>query len=144
MIICTIGFTKKSAEDFFELLQKNNVNVLIDIRLNNNSQLAGFSKGRDLKYFLSRLCNCEYYHDLDFAPTKEILDSYKNNTSSWEEYEKDFIPLLNARNAKAKFDEKYRTHRCVCLLCSEPTSEHCHRRLVAEHVSNPNDIVIHL
>ena len=144
MIICTMGFAQKNAKTFFELLKANNVEALIDIRLNNKSQLAGFTKGSDLEYFLPNLCNCEYYHEIDFAPTKEILDSYKDKKTTWKEYESSFFPLIESRNIKSKFDKKYRKYNCVCLLCSEPTSEQCHRRLVADFVADSSDIIKHI
>ena len=95
----TIGFTKKNANTFFTKLKKAEVNHLIDIRLNNVSQLAGFAKRDDLEYFLRELCDCEYIHLPLLAPTKDILDSYKNKTISWPEYEKRFNDLLVARKA---------------------------------------------
>ena len=144
MIICTMGFAQKNAKTFFELLKENKVEALIDIRLNNKSQLAGFTKGNDLEYFLPILCDCEYYHEIDFAPTKEILDSYKDKKTTWIEYENAFIPLIEERGIKALFDEKYRKYNCVCLLCSEPTPEQCHRRLVSEYVAKKNDIIKHI
>ena len=77
MKIYTMGFTQKSAETFFERIKENKIELLIDIRLNNQSQLAGFAKGRDLKYFLDKLCQCGYAHELRFAPEKKLLDEYK-------------------------------------------------------------------
>lgn len=144
MIIFTMGFAQKNAEKFFELLKENKVEALIDIRLNNKSQLAGFTKGNDLEYFLSKLCDCKYFHELDFAPTKDILDSYKDKKITWDEYEKAFIPLMQKREAKMIFDKKYRKYNSICLLCSEPTAEQCHRRLVAEYISNSTDIIRHI
>ena len=87
MLIYTMGFTKKTAEQFFEKIKKNNIDIVIDVRLNNQSQLAGFTKGKDLVYFLKELCNCEYKHEIKFAPTKEILASYKKGDIDWGEYE---------------------------------------------------------
>ena len=144
MIIYTMGFAQKNAKTFFELLKKNNVEVLIDIRLNNRSQLAGFTKGDDLAYFLQNLCGCAYYHEIGFAPTKEILDSYKNKQTTWLEYEQAFLPLMEKRGAKELFDKKFRNFQSVCLLCSEPTPEQCHRRLLAEILADSTDIVVHI
>ncbi len=126
----TIGFTKKSAETFFTRLRTAGVKRLIDVRLNNISQLAGFAKRDDLAYFLKVICDCKYRHEPLLAPTKEILDGYKKKQMDWEEYETRFVKLLEERQA----------HRLVtsgelkeaCLLCSEPTPGKCHRRLVAE------------
>ena len=127
----TIGFTKKTAETFFGKLQEAGVKRLIDVRLNNVSQLAGFAKRDDLAYFLKALCACDYRHEPLLAPTKEILDGYKKKEMDWKEYEQRFGKLLEERQ----------THRLVtpdelqksCLLCSEPTPDKCHRRLVAEY-----------
>lgn len=137
MKLYTIGFTKKTAEKFFNLLRDNNIKILLDIRLNNSSQLAGFTKGDDLRFFLSEICNADYKHDIDFAPTKEILDAYKSKTKSWNEYEEEFIQLLNQRNVSSKLNNSYKSLiDGMCLLCSEATPEQCHRRLVAEYIRN--------
>lgn len=128
----TIGFTKKTAEIFFTKIQKAGIKRLIDIRLNNVSQLAGFTKREDLNYFLREICNCEYIHLPQLAPTKEILNGYKKKEIDWPEYEKQFTELLRKREAQSLListDLDY-----ACLLCSEPTPEKCHRRLVAEYL----------
>jgi uncharacterized protein (DUF488 family) len=126
----TLGFTKKNAETFFEMLKKFGVEKLIDIRLNNVSQLAGFTKKDDLKYFLKNICNCDYMHEPLLAPTKEILDAYKKKEITWSEYEERFSNLLISRKANTllSLSELHMS----CLLCSEPTADKCHRRLVAE------------
>lgn len=135
MVIYTIGFTRKSAEEFFWLLKKNDVKHLIDIRLNNSSQLAGFTKGSDLKYFLRELLGIGYIHDTKLSPTKEIMDSYKKKSISWSEYEEKFIQLLDERDIKKHVIENlYDILDGCCLLCSEETAEKCHRRLVAEYI----------
>lgn len=136
MTIFTIGFTKKTAKQFFELLNKNNVEILLDIRLNNKSQLAGFTKGDDLQYFLSELCHCEYRHCLEFAPTKEILDAYKKKQIAWNEYESQYAALMNKRAKYLEFSNRFANYTNICLLCSEPTPEQCHRRLLAEMIVN--------
>jgi uncharacterized protein (DUF488 family) len=128
----TIGFTGKSAEQFFGLLQNAGVRVLIDTRLNNVSQLAGFAKRRDLEYFLKAIAGIGYVHDTELAPTADMLDAYKKKQIGWDEYERRFNELLagrapEAHRRPADFDR-------ACLLCSEPTPEHCHRRLVAERL----------
>lgn len=133
MKIYTIGFTKKSAKDFFSILKKNNISKLIDIRLNNASQLAGFSKGPDLKYFLKELCEIDYTHDIDFAPTKEILDDYKKSRITWSQYEERFNDLLTNRNITSALNNYLSKPGEICLLCSESTPDNCHRRLVAEY-----------
>lgn len=134
MVLYTIGFTQKSAQQFFELIKSNNIDMLVDIRLNNKSQLAGFTKGDDLRYFLEEICNCKYQHCVEYAPTKDILDSYKKKAISWDEYVRQYIPLMQKRNAVQKFSERFAMYRAVCLLCSESTSEYCHRRLLAEMI----------
>lgn len=132
MQIYTLGFTKKSAREFFELIKENNIQLLIDIRLNNQSQLAGFTKGRDLGYFLKELCGCDYVHEPIFAPTKQLLDDYKKGKTSWDEYEMVFDKIMLSRDISNYFLEKYAKMDSVCLLCSELEPKCCHRRLVAE------------
>ena len=107
MKIYTIGFTKKSAEEFFEILEHNKIKIILDIRLNNTSQLSGFAKGKDLKFFLKRILDIFYIHDLNLAPTKDILFRYKKNMISWESYESEFLDLLNERNIREYIKAKY-------------------------------------
>ncbi len=128
----TVGFTKKNAETFFTLLTKNGVRKLIDVRLNNVSQLAGFTKQDDLKYFLKELCGIEYYHYEYLAPTENILKRYKNKEISWKQYELEFNSLIEKRKIEEKISLDLLTDSC--LLCSEATAENCHRRLVAEYL----------
>lgn len=128
----TIGFTGKTAQQFFEKLQKAGVKRLVDIRLNNVSQLAGFAKKRDLEYFLRTIANIDYDHEDELAPTKDILEDYKKGRIDWVEYERRFNLLLQQREPAdhlqpEDFDRS-------CLLCSEVEPEHCHRRLVAEYL----------
>jgi uncharacterized protein (DUF488 family) len=128
----TIGFTKKTAEAFFTRLTRAGIKRLIDIRLNNVSQLAGFAKRDDLRYFLRAIGGIDYYHRPDLAPTQEILDAFKKNNGSWQAYERDFLALLTGRGA-----EKAVTPELLhegCLLCSEEKPAQCHRRLVAEYL----------
>jgi len=134
MILHTIGFTQKTAQKFFELIRKNGIKIVIDVRLNNASQLAGFSKGNDLRYFLSELCECDYTHCNNLAPTKEILDGYKGKKMNWIEYEEKYNLLIKNRKAMDGFFDKYDNYQSICLLCSEPTVENCHRRLLAEMI----------
>lgn len=128
----TIGFTKKSARDFFEIIKQAGVRKLVDIRLNNVSQLAGFTKKNDLAYFLRGIAGIGYAHRPDFAPTKEILDGYKKKTLSWAEYEERFCNVMAERQienlvTRSELDG-------ACLLCSEAKADKCHRRLVAEYL----------
>ncbi len=132
MILYTLGFTKRTANNFFELLKEQKVELLLDIRLNNSSQLAGFTKGNDLKYFLAEICQCKYLHRVDFAPTKDILDSYKKRNMQWDEYEKQYLQLIERRGVAKNFYDKFSEYERICILCSEPTADNCHRRLLAE------------
>ena len=145
MKIYTMGFTQKSAEVFFEKIKKNNIEILIDIRLNNQSQLAGFAKGKDLVYFLDRLCQCDYRHELKFAPDKELLDDYKKGRIDWDGYVPRFQKLIDNRSMVKLFQSRYSDYNSVLLLCSEPTPEQCHRRLLAEAIAKETgDEIIHL
>ena len=132
--IYTIGFTKKSAKDFFEKLRKSNAKRVVDVRLNNQSQLAGFAKQKDLVYFLKQLAGMEYIHIPDMAPTKGILDEYKKKRGDWNAYENKFIALMEQRKIEEQKDIKTTLHQ-GCLLCSEHEPEYCHRRLVVEYLA---------
>ena len=132
MRILTIGFTKKSAQSFFETLLQAGVRRLVDVRLNNVSQLAGFAKKNDLAYFLDRLCYIDYVHFPILAPTKEMLDAYKKKHIGWKEYERYFINLMAERQIEDKINPKILED--ACLLCSEEEPHYCHRRLVAEYL----------
>lgn len=132
MKIFTIGFTKKSAEQFFNSLQTAGVKRVVDVRLNNVSQLSGFAKKNDLAYFLKQICGMDYTHLPNLAPTKDIMDAYKKNRGSWETYERDFIDLMAARKIETKIEQE--TLEDACLLCSEDKPHYCHRRLVAEYL----------
>ncbi len=129
----TIGFTKKTAQDFFENLTKSKVKCLIDARFNNVSQLAGFAKRKDLEYFLKVICNIEYIHILDLAPTKELLDDYKKKKITWDTYEEIFNNLMKEREIEKKVSPQLLDRGC--LLCSEAKPDYCHRRLVAEYLN---------
>jgi len=133
MEIYTIGFAKKSAEEFFGALRKAGIKRLIDIRLNNTSQLAGFTKKDDLKFFLKELCDTEYVHELLLAPTPEILNSYKKKKINWQEYEERFLQLMSQRKIEEKIDQNLFNGPTV-LLCSEAKADRCHRRLVLEYL----------
>ena len=133
----TIGFTKKTAEEFFTLLQKAQVRRLIDVRLNNESQLAAFTKKKDLRYFLETICDCEYEHRPDWAPTKDILDGYKKKKMDWDTYCSQFKELLGKRQIEKDASLEYLSD--AVLLCSEPTADKCHRRLVAEYLRKKFD-----
>ena len=134
MKIFTIGFTQKSARDFFSLLSTNEINCLIDIRLHPDGQLAGFTKKEDLRYFLKELINCEYRHMDRLAPTDEILKGYRAD-KNWAKYESSFLSLLEQRDIPHTLDRTVFEEKTCCLLCSEPTAEKCHRRLVTETIA---------
>ena len=129
----TIGFTQKTAQKFFDTLVKSGVKRVIDTRLNNVSQLAGFTKKTDLEYFLKKIGNIEYIHILELAPTKDILDEYKKNKGDWSVYEQKFLHLMTEREIEKKVRPELLDG--VCLLCSEAKPHYCHRRLVAEYLS---------
>jgi uncharacterized protein (DUF488 family) len=132
MKIFTIGFTKKTAEQFFNRLKQPGLVRIVDSRLNNVSQLAGFTKKDDLRFFLREICGIDYVHLIQLAPTQDILDAYKKNGGDWATYERQFLALLAQRRIEETVDRKLIDGGC--LLCSEPTPEHCHRRLVAEYL----------
>lgn len=133
MEICSIGFTQKTAEQFFSLLRGAGIRRLLDVRLNNVSQLAGFTKREDLQFFLKEICGAEYQHEPLLAPTQDILDQYKKNKGPWAEYETKFLSLMADRKIEDRIDRALFSMPTV-LLCSEPTAEHCHRRLVLEYL----------
>jgi uncharacterized protein (DUF488 family) len=133
MKLFTIGFTKKSAETFFTRLMNAGVKRLIDVRLNNVSQLAGFTKKDDLRYFTKAICNIDYIHLPELAPTAEILDPYKKaKNGDWQLYERQFLDLMRARHIQSTTSREILDGGC--LLCSEEKPHHCHRRLVAEYL----------
>ncbi len=134
MILFTIGFTRKSAERFFTLLKEAQVRRVLDVRLNNRSQLAGFSKATDLEYFLRAIGGMEYRHLSELAPTQELLDTYKKRRGSWSEYERGFVELLQKRGVDQSLDRSL--FDMACLLCTEHEPLHCHRRLVAEYLKD--------
>lgn len=133
MTIYTIGFTKKTAERFFEALEDSGAKHLLDIRLSNNSQLAGFTKRNDLRYFLKRLVNMEYHEVPMLAPEKSILDQYRK-TGDWAKYERRYLELIRQRSVE-KYINQVLFEEGVVLLCSEPEPTHCHRRLAAEYLA---------
>ena len=134
MKIFTIGFTKKSAESFFTKLQLAGVSRLVDVRLHNVSQLAGFAKRDDLRYFLSVICRIDYVHLPELAPTQSLLDEYKKQKGDWNLYERRFLDLMIARQIENKVSRQLLEG--ACLLCSEDKPARCHRRLVAEYLKD--------
>lgn len=144
MKIFTIGFTKKNAEQFFTRLKQPGLQRVLDTRLNNVSQLAGFTKKEDLRFFLREVGHIEYVHLPALAPTQSMLDAYKKNGGDWETYEKQFLALMAERQIETTIDKQLIAG--ACLLCSEATPHHCHRRLVAEYLrGNWGDVdILHL
>lgn len=130
----TIGFTRKKAEYFFSTLKQSGVKRVLDVRLNNVSQLAGFAKKDDLVYFLRELGEMEYIHLTELAPTQEMLDAYKKHKGDWSVYEDQFLQLMAQRRIEEKLDKEIIAEGC--LLCSEDQPHHCHRRLVAEYLQH--------
>src|SRR5882762_3444215 len=133
MRVCTIGFTHKNAEEFFSRLKKSGIKRVVDVRLNNVSQLAGFSKRDDLRYFLKSILGVEYLHSAILAPTQDILDEYKKNKGDWKAYEQKFLTLMQHRQIESTIAKDLIED--ACLLCSEDKPHFCHRRLVAEYLN---------
>lgn len=145
MEIYTIGFTQTTAERFFDRLAVAGVRRLLDVRLNNSSQLAGFAKGKDLPFFLARLIGAEYRHEPLLAPTQELLDAYKKHKGDWRTYEQAFLELMAHRQIESKLSPSdFETP--TALLCSEATADRCHRRLVCEYLGAhwPDVRAVHL
>ena len=132
--VYTIGFTKKTAAEFFEMLRKSGTKRVVDVRLNNVSQLAGFSKKDDLQYFLKEIVGIDYIHMPLLAPTSDILDAYKKHKGDWSIYEPAFLDLMKKREIEKRIDPA--TIKGGCLLCSEDKPHHCHRRLVVEYLKS--------
>ena len=130
----TIGFTQTTARNFFTSLKDAGVKRVVDVRLNNNSQLAGFSKKEDLAYFLKEIAGIEYIHLPELAPTQDILDAYKKNKGDWGIYEREFLNLMSRREIEKTVQPELLQRGC--LLCSEHLPHHCHRRLVAEYLNS--------
>ncbi len=141
----TIGFTKKTARDFFERLRGAGVKKLVDVRLNNTSQLAGFTKKDDLEYFSRVICGASYHHLPSLAPTPTLLASLKKRGGTWDDYERGFDELMKERRAIERLERAF-FEESACLLCSEDTPTHCHRRLVAEAMQKrwPDLQIVHL
>lgn len=134
MEVFTTGFTRRSAAEFFGALRRARIKRLLDVRLNNSSQLAGFSKRDDLAFFLTELCDAEYVHEPLLAPTPEMLDAYRKQKGDWATYEQRFLALLAERQVECRLLPHLFAGPTV-LLCSEPTADRCHRRLVLEYLA---------
>jgi len=134
MTIYSIGFTQRTAEQFFGALRGAGVRRLLDVRLNNTSQLAGFAKRDDLRFFLREVCGAEYEHEPLLAPTQAMLDAYKKRKGAWSEYEREFVALMRERRIEERVSREAFAVP-TALLCSEFTAECCHRRLVMEYLA---------
>lgn len=130
----TIGFTKKGASEFFGLLEESSIDRLVDVRLRNRSQLAGFAKRDDLRYFLDELLGAEYDHRPELAPTEELLDDWRDDEITWEVYEDRFRELMAEREVEQTLERDLFADGTV-LLCSEHQPDQCHRRLVLEYLN---------
>ena len=133
MEIYTIGYKKKSAEEFFEALRRAGVKRVVDVRLKNTSHLAGFAKKDHLPYLLREICDADYVHETILAPPEDILSDYEQDLITWEEYENRFLSLLKDREVEKMLDKRL-FEVPVALLCSELKPDNCHRRLVAEYL----------
>ena len=131
--VSTIGFTRKSARRFFDLLRDSGARRVVDVRLHNTSQLAGFAKKDDLAWFLGELCGMDYVHLPSLAPTGELLSDYKKGRIDWNDYEARFLELMYRRRIEETIPKEV-VHE-GCLLCSEDQPHHCHRRLIAEYLN---------
>lgn len=131
--LATIGFTKTTAAKFFDRLKNASVKKVIDVRLHNTSQLAGFAKADDLAYFLKEICGVQYVHQPLLAPTDDILKAFKRDKGDWTIYENSFMQLMEQRKIEERL--KPGMFEGGCLLCSEDKPHHCHRRLVCEYLN---------
>ncbi|MBC7807656.1 MAG: DUF488 domain-containing protein [Akkermansiaceae bacterium] len=146
MEVYSIGFTQTDAARFFGRLRTAGIGRLLDVRLNNTSQLAGWAKRADLPYFLQELLGAEYVHEPRFAPTQALLDAYRKNGGDWSEYERDFLALMDERRVAETVPQSLLLDKPTVLLCSEATAENCHRRLVLEYLQPrwQNFSIVHL
>lgn len=136
MTLYNIGYAHKSAKQFFEKIKELGIEIVVDIRLNNTSQLAGFTKKDDLAYFLKELCGCSYEHRQDFAPTKAMIDGYKSKSVTREEFERRYCEVVRDRGSVSAFADQYGGYERICLLCSGADSTSCHQRLLSDMLSD--------
>ena len=135
--VATIGFTKTNAAGFFDRIKQAGVTTIVDVRLHNTSQLAGFAKADDLAYFLMEICQAEYVHQPLLAPTDDILKAYKRDKGDWSVYRGRFMQLMADRQVETRLQPTM--FHGTCLLCSEATPHYCHRRLVCEYLNGKWD-----
>ena len=134
MDLYTIGFTHKSAQDFFGLLKGAGIRRVLDVRLSNTSQLAGFTKMQDLPYFLDALCGADYVHEPLLAPTRELMERYRKGKSSREEFRAGYLRLLAERRVAERLERKV-LEGPTALLCAETDAAQCHRSFAAEYLA---------
>ncbi|MDL2246760.1 DUF488 domain-containing protein [Methanobrevibacter sp. OttesenSCG-928-K11] len=144
MKIFTMTSSGKSAEEFFNKINENKVDLVLDIRLHNYSQLLGFTKGSDLEYFLNKLSSCKYVHDKVFCQTEENLTNYRKKIISWNDFEKDYSELIDKRNMVQVFSKEYGNYDNVLILCSGKSPKICHGRLLAQKLAKSPDDVVYL
>lgn len=130
----TIGFTEKSAEQFFGLLRERAITVVVDTRLKPDSQLSAFAKQRDLPFFLRTINNCDYLHHDLMPPTEDLLKAYRSD-KDWSAYSSGYRRLLQERDLIHQLDRAWWADNHACLLCSEHKPDTCHRILVAEYLA---------
>jgi uncharacterized protein (DUF488 family) len=143
LTIFTIGFTRKTARTFFTRVKEARASALLDVRLNNSSQLAGYTKRDDLAFFCETVLRIPYRHATELAPTREMLDRFKMGDGTWQRYEEEFLALMRERRIEQLPRELFAN---ACLLCAEPTADQCHRRLAAEYLQRAwRDVaIVHL
>ncbi|MFM0291887.1 MULTISPECIES: DUF488 domain-containing protein [Paraburkholderia] len=132
--VTTIGFTGKTAQEFFDLLKNADVRTVLDIRLSNTSQLAGFAKKQDLPFFLDRLCGAAYREMPELAPEPDLFKRYKAKELTWDDFAAAYVELIAKRRVESNLDVDL--FRSACLLCSEHLPHHCHRRLALEYLNS--------
>ena len=144
-VLYTIGFQGKALSEFISLLRRSGVDAVIDVRLRNTSQLAGYTKRDDLRFLLQEGFGIAYEHRPELAPTPEIFDAYRRE-KDWPAYEAQYGPLLVDQQAETIAHQIFARYQAPCLLCSEPTADQCHRRLIAEYWTNhiQDLVVLHL
>lgn len=134
MEIFTIGFTKTPAAEFFGKLKKAGIRRLLDVRLNNTSQLAAYANRDDLKYFVRAICDATFEHEPLLAPTEDMLDAFKKRKGRWQVYDAHFMALMAERQIDVKLERDWFEATLTALLCREHTAEHCHRRLIITYL----------
>lgn len=145
MKVFTIGSSGQKAEEFFKKIDDNKIDLLIDVRLHNHSQLLGFTKGTDLEYFVKTISSCDYVHDENFCPKEEVLDGYRKKEIGWEGYRDSYLELIDKRDMLSLFNEKYKKdHKNILLLCSEKKPDTCHRILLADKLAKNKEDIVHL